>query len=107
MGSVPEENAAEEPPYLSEELHTEVLEGDRAVHLLLLLQEQHEKPPLHVPQQVAGAIGVHAVVTHDSALLPRGRQLLEMKRLPRAEHKPLPFPPTSPACAGATRGASL
>lgn len=59
--------------YLSQQLHTQVLQGDGAVHLLLLLQEQHEEPPFHVSQQIPGSVGIHAVVAHDGALL-QGKQ---------------------------------
>lgn len=55
--------------YLTEQFHTQVLQGDRAVHLFLLLQKQHEEASFHVPQQVTGPVGIHAVVAHDCALL--------------------------------------
>lgn len=50
----------------------QVFERHCAVHQLLLLQQQHKQPPLHVPEQVAGAIGVNPVVTDDGALLQTG-----------------------------------
>lgn len=116
--SGPQENAAEEEQaHLSQELHAEILEGDRAVHLLLLLQQQHEEPALHVPQQVTGAIGVHAVVTHNRALLPRGRTVVsdEASSTTRAQTTPLPTPApararspsASTTCAGEVRGGSF
>lgn len=55
--------------YLTKQFHTQVLQGDCAIHLLLLLQEQHEETPFHVPQQVTGPIGIHTVVAHNCALL--------------------------------------
>lgn len=74
--------------YLPKEFHTQILEGDGAVHLLLLLQKQHEEPSFHVSQQVAGTIGVHAIVTHNCALLPRAKtQSLEIKCLLPPENK--------------------
>jgi hypothetical protein len=39
--------------YLSQEFHTEILEGDSAIHLFLLLQKQHEEPSFHVSQKVS------------------------------------------------------
>lgn len=104
-------------PHLSQELHTEILEGDRAIHLLLLLQKQHEEPALHVPQQVTGTIGVHAVVTHNRALLPRGRTVVrdEASSTTRAQTTPLPTPAPARArshsasitCAGEVKGGSF
>lgn len=54
---------------LPEQLHMQVFERHCAVHELLLLQEQHKQTALHVSQQVAGAVGVHPVVTDNRALL--------------------------------------
>lgn len=66
---------------LSQQLHVQVLEGHGSVHQLLLLQQQHEEPALHVPQQVPGAVGVHAVVTDDGALLQVQKQTVEVRDL--------------------------
>lgn len=55
--------------YLSKQLDAEVLEHHGPVHQLLLLQQQHKQTALHVPQQVARAVGVHPVVTDNGALL--------------------------------------
>jgi hypothetical protein len=55
--------------YLSKQLDAEVLEHHGPVHQLLLLQQQHKQAALHVPQQVARAVGVHTVVTDNGALL--------------------------------------
>lgn len=55
--------------YLTEQFHAQVLQGDGAIHLFFLLQEEHEEASFHVTQQVPGAIGIHAVVAHNRTLL--------------------------------------
>lgn len=59
---------------LSKQLHMQVFECHCAIHELLLLQEQHEETPLHVPQQVSRAIWVNSVVTNNGALLEKRRE---------------------------------
>lgn len=54
---------------LSKQLHMQVFERHSPIYQLLLLQEQHEEMPLHVPQQVSRAIWVDSVVANNGAML--------------------------------------
>lgn len=54
---------------LAEQFHVQVFKSHRSVHQLLLLKQQHKQAALHVSQQVAGAVGVDAVVADDGTLL--------------------------------------
>lgn len=55
--------------YLPKQLHSQVLQGDCAIHLFLLLQKQHEETTLHVPQEVTGPVGIHTIVAYNCTLL--------------------------------------
>lgn len=86
--------------YLSQQLHTEILQGDSAIHLLLLLQEQHEEPPFHVSQQIPRSVGIHTVVAHNGALLQRKQGILgfhSLKLLPKRSVQVIQYPTHSRA----------
>ena len=97
------ERKSRDKAHLPKEFHTEILEGDSAIHLFLLLQKQHEEPSFHVSQQIARTIGVHSIVTHNCALLPRGKtQSLDIKHLPHQTVNPSrPFPLPDPVTSWA------
>ena len=54
---------------LSEVFDLEILDAGRRVHLLLLLEQQHEEPTRHVAEQVAGTVRVHLAVARHRTLL--------------------------------------
>ena len=54
---------------LSEMFDLEILDAGRRVHLLLLLEQQHEEPTRHVAEQVAGTVRVHLAVARHRTLL--------------------------------------
>lgn len=67
--SINKDTIRKNPTDLPEQFHVQVFECHRAIHQLLLLQQQHEQTALHVSQQVARAVRVDPVVTDDGALL--------------------------------------